>query len=154
MFSTNLEAPYFLFVELSDALICLIVSKLKDAQSRRPSKTLLPKQGKDLISTCSLEEKPQLTSSISFRGGDASLSVSCLSLLWLYISCGGDLFTKSCLTPVTPWTVACQVPQSMGFSRQEYWSGLPFPSPGDLPDPGIEPGSPALHADSLPTLFL
>ena len=48
-----------------------------------------------------------------------------------------------------PWTVACQVPLSMGLSRQEYWSGLPFPSPGNLPDPGIEPGSPALQADSL-----
>ena len=45
---------------------------------------------------------------------------------------------------VIPWTVACQAPPSMGFSRQEYWSGLPFPSPGDLPDPGIEPESPAL----------
>ena len=44
----------------------------------------------------------------------------------------------------TPWTVAYQAPQSVGFSRQEYWSGLPFPSPEDLPDPGIEPGSPAL----------
>ena len=44
----------------------------------------------------------------------------------------------------TPWTVAYQAPLSMGFSRQEYWSGLPFPSPGDLPDPGIKPGSPAL----------
>ena len=44
----------------------------------------------------------------------------------------------------TPWTVANQAPPSMGFSRQEYWSGLPFPSPGDLADPGIEPGSPAL----------
>ena len=44
----------------------------------------------------------------------------------------------------TPWTVAYQAPPSMGFSRQEYWSGLPFPSPGDLPDLGIEPGSPAL----------
>ena len=44
---------------------------------------------------------------------------------------------------VTPWTVACQAPLSMGFSRQEYWSGLPFPPPGDLPDPGIEPVSPA-----------
>jgi len=44
----------------------------------------------------------------------------------------------------TPWTVAYQAPLSMGFSRQEYWSGLPFPSPGDLPDPGIEPRSPAL----------
>ena len=45
----------------------------------------------------------------------------------------------------TPWTVAYQAPPSMGFSRQECWNGLPFPSPGDLPDPGIEPGSPALH---------
>ena len=50
---------------------------------------------------------------------------------------------------VTPWTVAYQASPSMGFSRQEYWSGLPFPSPGDLPDPGIEPGSPALEADAL-----
>ena len=51
----------------------------------------------------------------------------------------------------TPWTVAYQAPLSMGFSRQECWSGLPFPSPGDLPDPGIEPGSPALQADALPS---
>ena len=51
-----------------------------------------------------------------------------------------------------PWTVAHQAPPSMGFSRQEYWSGLPFPSPGDLPDPGIEPGSPPeLQADSSPS---
>ena len=50
---------------------------------------------------------------------------------------------------VTPWTVAYQAPLSMGFSRQEYWSGLPFPSPGDLPNPGIEPGSPALETDTL-----
>ena len=49
----------------------------------------------------------------------------------------------------TPWTVAPQAPLSMGFSRQEYWSGLPFPSPGDLPDPGIEPRSPTLQADAL-----
>ena len=55
---------------------------------------------------------------------------------------GVQLFT-------TPWTVAHQAHPSMGFSRQEYWSGLPFPSPGDLPDPGIEPGSPALEADAL-----
>ena len=59
--------------------------------------------------------------------------------------------TKSCLTLATPWTVACQAPLSMGFSRQEYSSGLPFPSPGDLSNPGIEPGSPVLQADSLPT---
>ena len=50
---------------------------------------------------------------------------------------------------MTPWTVAYQAPPSMGFSRQEYWSGLAFPSPGDLPDPGIEPGSPALQTDAL-----
>ena len=49
----------------------------------------------------------------------------------------------------TPWTIARQAPPSMEFSRQEYWSGLPFPSPGDLPDSGIEPGSPALQADAL-----
>ena len=52
---------------------------------------------------------------------------------------------------VTPWTVAYQVPPFMGFSRQECWSGLPFPSPEDLPDPGIEPGSPTLQADALPS---
>ena len=51
---------------------------------------------------------------------------------------------------VTPWSVACQAPVSMEFSRQEYWSGLPFPSLGNLPDPGIEFRSPALQADSLP----
>ena len=55
---------------------------------------------------------------------------------------------KSCLTLVILWT--CQAPLSMGFSRQEYWSGLPFPSPGDLPNSGIEPRSPALQADDLP----
>ena len=52
---------------------------------------------------------------------------------------------------VTPWTLAHQAPLSMGFPRQEYWSGLLFPSPEDLPDPGTEPGSPALQADALPS---
>ena len=51
----------------------------------------------------------------------------------------------------TSWTVACQAPLSMGFPRQEYWSGLPFLSPGYLPNPGIKPGSPALQADFLLT---
>ena len=62
------------------------------------------------------------------------------------VSGGGGLVVKSCLILVTPWTVACQAPLSMGFSRQEYWSGLPFPSPGGLPNPdtGIKPVSPAL----------
>ena len=52
---------------------------------------------------------------------------------------------------VTPWTVACQAPLSVDFSRQEYWSGLPFQSPGDLPNPGIIPRFPALQVDSLPS---
>ena len=51
----------------------------------------------------------------------------------------------------TPWTAACQAPLSMGFSRQEYWSGLPCPPPGDLPNPGIEPRSPVLQTDCLPS---
>ena len=62
------------------------------------------------------------------------------------------LFSRSVVSDsfVTPWTVARQAPLSMGFSRQEYWSGLPFPYPGDFPDPGIEPTSSASQADSLP----
>ena len=63
----------------------------------------------------------------------------------------GGLVAKSCLTLTILWTVACQAPLSMGVSRQEHWRGLSFPSPGDIPDPGIEPGSLALQADDLPT---
>ena len=62
--------------------------------------------------------------------------VKLLSRVWLF---------------ATPWTVAYRAPPSMGFSRQEYWSGLPFPSPGVLPNPGIKPGSPVLWADALPS---
>ena len=60
----------------------------------------------------------------------------------------GGSVAMSCLTLATPWTEACQAPLSMGFSRQEYWSGLSFPSPGDLPDPGTEPVSPILQVIS------
>ena len=63
------------------------------------------------------------------------VKVKLLSRVWLF---------------ATPWTAASQASPSMGFSRQEYWSGLPFHSPGDLPDSGIEPGSPTLQADILP----
>ena len=59
---------------------------------------------------------------------------------YIYSGVGG-LVAKSCPTLVTPWIVACQAPLFTGFSKQEYWSGLPFPSPGDHPDPGIEPRS-------------
>ena len=75
-------------------------------------------------------------------------------LVWALIQYGGGgggEVAKSCPTLAATWAVACQAPLSMGFSRQQYWSGLPFPSPGDLPNPGIKPRSPALQADSLPT---
>ena len=71
-------------------------------------------------------------------------------ILWT-IGGDGGIVAKSCPTLATPWTVALQAPLSMGFSRQEYWSGLLFPSPENLPDPGIELRSPALQADSLLT---
>ena len=90
---------------------------------------------------------------IGFTHEEIALKLSkCLEILY---------FTKSIVCFVcmlvsqlwwifaTPWTVAYQASLSLGFSRQEYWSGLPFPSPGDLPNPGIEPGSPALEADTL-----
>ena len=61
------------------------------------------------------------------------------------------LVTRLCLTLATPWTADHQNPLSMKFSKQEYWSGLPFPSPGDLPNSEIQPGYPALQEDSLPS---
>ena len=64
---------------------------------------------------------------------------------------GGGLVAKLHPTLVTLWTVACQAPLSMGFPKQEYWSGLPFLSPGDTPDPGIESRSTVVQAASLPT---
>ena len=63
-------------------------------------------------------------------------SVQSLSRVWLF---------------ATPWTLANQAPPSMGFSRQEYWSGVPLPSAGDLPDSGIEPRSPTFQAEALPS---
>ena len=62
---------------------------------------------------------------------------------------GGGLVTKSYPTLVTPRTIACQAPFSIKFSSQEYWSRLPFPSPGDLPGPGIKPRSPILQGDAV-----
>ena len=58
---------------------------------------------------------------------------------------------QSCPTLCDPMDCSYQAPLSMGFSRPEYWSGLPFPSPGDIPNPGVEPGSPALQTDALPS---
>ena len=87
--------------------------------------------------------KPQITPEayLTFE-----LSIKQASVRACMLSCFGhvQLF-------VTLWTVGHQAPLSMRFPRQENWSGLPFPSPGDLPNPGIKPGSPALQADSLPS---
>ena len=81
----------------------------------------------DFSQIISLFSIPILTSHMKSKNGCVSLAecvLSCFSCVWLF---------------VTLWTIAHQVPLSMGFSRQEYWSGLPFPSPGDLPNPWIEP---------------
>ena len=92
------------------------------------------------------------------------LCVGCINIYKFSISLNGPLYhceVKSLSHArlfATPWTVPNQAPPSMGFSRQEYWSGLPFPSPRDLPDPGIKPRSPTLQADALtcvpPSTFL
>ena len=73
------------------------------------------------------------------------------NLLYPGVPGGGGLVAKSCPTLASPWTVACWAPLSMELSRKEYWSGWPFPSAGELLDPGIKPRSPALKADSLLT---
>ena len=74
-----------------------------------------------------------------------------MKYIYLYLYESESEVTQSCSTLSTPWTIAYQAPPSMEFSRQEYWSVLPFPSPGDLPDAVIEPGSSALQADTLPS---
>ena len=97
-------------------------------------------------------------SQVSWGGGGGSFSTTlsaflCFLLVTLLTTpkSGGGLVPQLCSTLVTPWTVAHQVPLSWDFSRQEYWRGLPFPTPWDLPNPGTEPRSPTLQADSLPS---
>ena len=85
----------------------------------------------------SLPAEPNGKPRISGRGNEREIAQACLTL-W---------------DPYSLWTVACQAPLSMEFSRPEYWSGYPIPSPGDLTDPGIQLGSPALQTDSLPAEF-
>ena len=73
------------------------------------------------------------------------------NFLWCHLGCAVLSCSSHIRLFATPWNVAHQAPLSMLFSRQEYWSGLPFPSPGDLPNPGMELWSPTLQADSLPS---
>ena len=102
--------------------------------------------GDDVASKCSKKQlfqtgvSGELSKPADLRGGHGNFSVD-----------GDGLVTKSYLTLTTPWTVARQAPLSMGFSGEEHWSGLPFPSPQALPGPGIKPRSPASQADSFPT---
>ena len=119
------------------------------------------------IQTFSKVKIEQRTLIAPHRGAFAQLSRSCLvcfipfcfallqilSFTPVYLN-GCGLVTKWCQTLATTWTVACQAPLSMGFPRQEYWSGLPFPSLGNLLHPGIQPMSPAWQADSLPLSHL
>ena len=97
---------------------------------------------------------PSKSSTEDFPGGPVVKTPSFQSLIRELRSLMSHIVIVKSLSRVrlfaTPWTVAYQAPPSVGFSRQEYWSGLPFPSP-DLPNPGIEPGSPALQADALPS---
>ena len=85
--------------------------------------------------------------------GDVCVRVrACVCMCVCVCVYGGGLVGKSCPTLATPWSISCQAPMSMGFPRQEYWSGLLFPPPGDLSDQGIEPESPALPALQVNTL--
>ena len=86
------------------------------------------------------------------RKRETNNNSNCHLLTTFYaLDSGGGLVDKSCPPLLTPWTVACQAPLCKEFPRQEYWSGLPFPFLGDLPDSGIEPGSPALAGGFFPT---
>ena len=97
-----------------------------------------------------LHKNHELVSPFYWRNWDWAIKISCLRS-WIF--CQNQKVKVKSLSRVrlfaTPWTVAHQAPPSMGYSRQEYWSGLPIPSPGDLPDPGIESRSPTLQADAL-----
>ena len=80
-------------------------------------------------------------------------ATSCKNLVKTIVQCSSVQSLSRVWLFATPWTVACQPPLSMGFSREEYWGGLPFPSPGDLPNPGIKPVSPALQAYALSSVL-
>ena len=102
-----------------------------------PSSEDLPNPGIEAASLLSPALSGRFfTTSATWKALVTKVKVKLLSYVWLF---------------TTPWTVAHQAPQSMEFSRQECWSGLPFPSPGDLPNPGIEPGFPAPQTDALPS---
>ena len=96
--------------------------------------------------------KVDLQCCVSFMGTAKRSSHTYIWLnIYMYIYESESVSHSIVSDSVAPWTVAHHAPLSMAFSRQEYWNGMPCPSPGDLPDPGIEPWSPALQADSVPS---
>ena len=107
---------------------------MESAYSNRTRASVCKKKNKKLVLSRHLLENN--------RRAAISLNLSCSCLV-------AQLFTGVRLS-ATSWAAEPQAPLALGFSRQEYWSGLPVPSPGDLPDPGIKPGSPALQENSLP----
>ena len=113
--------------------VYILCTLLWISSRKKKGKMYIFPQNKIFTLFCILLRKSNKNNNIPIKKKKVS-KVKLLSPVWLF---------------ATPWTVAYQAPLSMEFSRQEYWSGLPFPSPGDLPDPGIEPRSPALQADAL-----
>ena len=112
---------------------------LNNKQNKTTNPTISRLQDYHLTQPCPSEEKQKNKQNLSTN----------LTLYKAYTNHWNKLeseseVSQSCLTLVTPWTVAYQASLSMGFSRQEYWSGFPFPSPEDPPDPGVEPGSSTL----------
>ena len=113
----------------------LVIELIRNISHFRTTVNFFPKQNKEPLS-CRFQSHFS-----TFKPSPTTPSGPFLLLLFSHSVVSDSL--------ATPWTVAHQAPLSMGFSRQEYWSGLPFPSPGDLPDPGIKPGSPVLAGGSF-----
>ena len=113
-------------VETHKTGFCILIEKICESKTKAVNKYV--------IQSFALGRLCIMTGKVPLHVHVVKVKVKSLSRVWLF---------------VTLWTVAYQAPLSMGFSRQEYWSGLPFPSPGDLPNPGIEPRFPALEADAL-----
>ena len=133
---------YFCFIDCSKAFNCVDHNKLWK---------ILKEMGIPDHLTCFLSNLYTGQEATVRTGHGTTNCILSPCLFNLYAECVCVKLLSHVRLFVTPWTDAHQVPPSMGFSKQEYWSGLPFPSPGDLPDPGINLRSPTLRAESLPS---
>ena len=154
-------AGYFgLMFFLNVAMFIVVMVQICGRNGKRSSRTLREEVLRNLRSVVSLTFLLGMTWGFSFFAW-GPLNVPFMYLFSIFNSLQGKI-TGACLLSrfshvrlfETLWTVAHQAPLSMEFSKHEYWSGLPFPPPEDLPDPGIKPTSPALQADSLPPSHL